>query len=202
MSTQLKRTATRRSTRATAIRRKDAAPRIATSCRRCSGDCRSWRCSRPANRWSPCRTSRAPSAFRARLRFAWRTRWRPPAISSDCPTRTRSGLAGRASRYRSSYLYSMDVVDVARPMLEMLRDRVGATANLGIRHGTVMLYVVRAHLRPSAHQLAGRTCGDTVSRARGFLRTRAAVRSLGQRVRTQCSMASISPRSRLQPHKA
>jgi DNA-binding IclR family transcriptional regulator len=47
------------------------------------------------------------------------------------------------------YLYSMDVVDVARPMLETLRDRIGATANLGIRHGTVMLYVVRA---PSDHR--------------------------------------------------
>lgn len=47
------------------------------------------------------------------------------------------------------YLYSLDVVDVARPMLEVLRDRLGATANLGIRHGTVMLYVLRA---PSEHR--------------------------------------------------
>ncbi len=42
------------------------------------------------------------------------------------------------------YLYSLDVVDIARPMLEVLRDRTGATATLGIRHSTVVFYVLSA----------------------------------------------------------
>ncbi len=48
------------------------------------------------------------------------------------------------------YLNSLDVVDVARPLLEQLRDKVGATAHLGIRHGTVMMYLLRA---ASQHEL-------------------------------------------------
>ena len=48
------------------------------------------------------------------------------------------------------YLNSLDVVDVARPLLEQLRDEVGATAHLGIRHGTAMMYLLRA---ASQHEL-------------------------------------------------
>jgi DNA-binding IclR family transcriptional regulator len=48
------------------------------------------------------------------------------------------------------YLNSLNVVDVARPLLEQLRDKLGATAHLAIRHGTVMMYLLRA---PSQHEL-------------------------------------------------
>jgi DNA-binding IclR family transcriptional regulator len=48
------------------------------------------------------------------------------------------------------YLNSLDVVDVARPLLEQLRDTLGATAHLAVRHGTAMLYLLRA---PSRHRL-------------------------------------------------
>jgi DNA-binding IclR family transcriptional regulator len=48
------------------------------------------------------------------------------------------------------YLNSLDVVDVARPLIEQLRDKLGATTHLAIRHGTVMLYLLRA---PSQHEL-------------------------------------------------
>jgi DNA-binding IclR family transcriptional regulator len=50
------------------------------------------------------------------------------------------------------YLNSLGMVDVARPLLEELRDKTGATTHLGIRHGTVMLYVLRALSR---HELVG-----------------------------------------------
>lgn len=42
------------------------------------------------------------------------------------------------------YLFSLDVVDIARPYLNELRDAVEATAHLGIRVGTDMYYVLRA----------------------------------------------------------
>jgi DNA-binding IclR family transcriptional regulator len=42
------------------------------------------------------------------------------------------------------YLYSLDVVEMARPELEGLRDRTRAAANLGIRDGVQTLYILRA----------------------------------------------------------
>jgi DNA-binding IclR family transcriptional regulator len=50
------------------------------------------------------------------------------------------------------YLHSLGMVDVARPLLEELRDKTGATTHLAIRHGTTMLYLLRA---PSRHELVG-----------------------------------------------
>lgn len=48
------------------------------------------------------------------------------------------------------YLGSLDLVEVARPILEDLRDRVDASAHLGVQDGTEIVYVLKA---PSRHRL-------------------------------------------------
>ena len=53
-------------------------------------------------------------------------------------------LGPRAIGAALEYLYSFDAADIARPLLERLRDATGATAQLGIRDRTSMLYIVRA----------------------------------------------------------
>jgi len=42
------------------------------------------------------------------------------------------------------YLYSLDVAEVARPHMDILREAVGAAIHLGIRVGTDMYYVMRS----------------------------------------------------------
>lgn len=48
------------------------------------------------------------------------------------------------------YLGSLDLVEVARPVLDQLRDRTDASAHLGVRDGTDVIYVLKA---PSQHRL-------------------------------------------------
>lgn len=48
------------------------------------------------------------------------------------------------------YLASLDVVDVARPELELLRDKTGASAHLAVREGSDILYLSRV---PTRHHL-------------------------------------------------
>lgn len=48
------------------------------------------------------------------------------------------------------YLGSLDLIEVARPVLEELRDRTDASAHLGVREGTSVIYVLKA---PSRHRL-------------------------------------------------
>ncbi|NMM06464.1 IclR family transcriptional regulator [Polaromonas sp.] len=48
------------------------------------------------------------------------------------------------------YLGSLDLVEVARPILEDLRDRADASAHLGIQDGREIVYVLKA---PSRHRL-------------------------------------------------
>lgn len=48
------------------------------------------------------------------------------------------------------YLGSLDLVEVARPILEDLRDRADASAHLGVQDGTEIVYVLKA---PSRHRL-------------------------------------------------
>ncbi len=48
------------------------------------------------------------------------------------------------------YLGSLDLVEVARPILEDLRDRVDASAHLGVQDGIEIVYVLKA---PSRHRL-------------------------------------------------
>lgn len=48
------------------------------------------------------------------------------------------------------YLGSLDLVEVARPVLEDLRDRVDASTHLGVQDGTEIVYVLKA---PSRHRL-------------------------------------------------
>jgi DNA-binding IclR family transcriptional regulator len=145
MSTQLKRTATRRSTRATAIRRKDAAsadrymvPALQRGLQILEMFATGEQVVAVPDITRALSISRA-TAFR--LAHTLET----TSYIERLPNSNAFRLGRQSLALSFEYLYSMDVVDVARPMLEMLRDRVGATANLGIRHGTVMLYVVRAH---------------------------------------------------------
>ena len=53
-------------------------------------------------------------------------------------------LGPRAVAAALEYLYSFDAADIARPLLERLRDSTGGTAQLAIRDRTSMLYIVRA----------------------------------------------------------
>ncbi len=48
------------------------------------------------------------------------------------------------------YLGSLDLVEVARPVLEDLRDRADASAHLGVQDGIEIVYVLKA---PSRHRL-------------------------------------------------
>lgn len=48
------------------------------------------------------------------------------------------------------YLGSLDLVEVARPILEDLRDRADASAHLAVQDGTEIVYVLKA---PSRHRL-------------------------------------------------
>lgn len=48
------------------------------------------------------------------------------------------------------YLGSLDLVEVARPILEDLRDRADASAHLGVQDATEIVYVLKA---PSRHRL-------------------------------------------------
>ncbi|RZJ21339.1 MAG: IclR family transcriptional regulator [Haliea sp.] len=48
------------------------------------------------------------------------------------------------------YLGSLDLVEVARPILEDLRDRTDASAHLGVQDGTELVYILKA---PSRHRL-------------------------------------------------
>lgn len=48
------------------------------------------------------------------------------------------------------YLGSLDLVEIARPVLEDLRDRTDASAHMGMRDGTEVVYVLKA---PSQHRL-------------------------------------------------
>ena len=48
------------------------------------------------------------------------------------------------------YLGSLDLVEVARPVLEDLRDRADASAHLGVQDGREIVYVLKA---PSRHRL-------------------------------------------------
>lgn len=48
------------------------------------------------------------------------------------------------------YLGSLDLVEVARPILEDLRDRADASAHLGVQDSTEIVYVLKA---PSRHRL-------------------------------------------------
>ena len=48
------------------------------------------------------------------------------------------------------YLGSLDLVEVARPILEDLRDRADASAHLGVQDNTEIVYVLKA---PSRHRL-------------------------------------------------
>ena len=65
-------------------------------------------------------------------------------------------LGPRAIGAALEYLYSFDAADIARPLLERLRDATSATAQLGIRDRTSMLYIVRA---VSADRQAGLSRG-------------------------------------------
>ncbi len=53
-------------------------------------------------------------------------------------------LGPRAVGAALEYLYSFDAAEIARPLRERLRDNTAATAQLGVRDRTSMLYVVRA----------------------------------------------------------
>lgn len=53
-------------------------------------------------------------------------------------------LGPRAIAAALEYLYSFDAAEIARPLLERLRDNTDATAQLGVRDRTTMLYIVRA----------------------------------------------------------
>lgn len=48
------------------------------------------------------------------------------------------------------YLGSLDLLEIARPILEDLRDRTDASAHLGVRDGTEVIYLLKA---PSRHRL-------------------------------------------------
>src|SRR5918912_2220120 len=48
------------------------------------------------------------------------------------------------------YLGSLDLIEVARPVLEELRDRTDASAHMGVRDGAEVVYVLKA---PSQHRL-------------------------------------------------
>jgi DNA-binding IclR family transcriptional regulator len=48
------------------------------------------------------------------------------------------------------YLGSLDLIEIARPVLEDLRDRTDASAHMGVRDGTEVVYVLKA---PSQHRL-------------------------------------------------
>src|SRR5205823_1547853 len=48
------------------------------------------------------------------------------------------------------YLGSLDLVDIARPILEDLRERTDASAHMGVRDGAEVVYVLAA---PSQHRL-------------------------------------------------
>lgn len=48
------------------------------------------------------------------------------------------------------YLGSLDLIDIARPILEDLRDRIDASTHLGVRDGLHVVYVQKA---PSRHRL-------------------------------------------------
>lgn len=48
------------------------------------------------------------------------------------------------------YLGSLDLIEIARPVLDDLRDRIDASAHMGIRDGVDVVYVLKA---PSRHRL-------------------------------------------------
>lgn len=48
------------------------------------------------------------------------------------------------------YLGSLDLIEVARPVVEDLRDRADASAHMGVRDGTEVVYLLKA---PSRHRL-------------------------------------------------
>lgn len=48
------------------------------------------------------------------------------------------------------YLASLDLIEIARPVLDDLRDRIDASAHMGLRDGTDVVYVLKA---PSRHRL-------------------------------------------------
>lgn len=48
------------------------------------------------------------------------------------------------------YLGSLELIEVARPVIEDLRDRADASAHMGVRDGTEVIYVLKA---PSKHRL-------------------------------------------------
>lgn len=48
------------------------------------------------------------------------------------------------------YLGSLDLVEIARPVIDDLRDRTDASSHLGVRDGTEVVYVLKA---PSRHRL-------------------------------------------------
>ena len=48
------------------------------------------------------------------------------------------------------YLASLDLIEIARPLVEDLRDRTDASAHVGVRDGTDAVYVLKA---PSRHRL-------------------------------------------------
>ena len=48
------------------------------------------------------------------------------------------------------YLGSLDLIEIARPILEDLRDRTDLSAHMGVRDGTEVVYVLKA---PSQHRL-------------------------------------------------
>lgn len=49
------------------------------------------------------------------------------------------------------YLHSQDFIETARPILEQLRDRIGASTHMGVLEGAEVLYLVRA---PSRQRLS------------------------------------------------
>ncbi len=51
------------------------------------------------------------------------------------------GLGARVLNIGFAYLASMDIIELARPALEMLRDRTNITAHLAIRDGEELLYL-------------------------------------------------------------
>ena len=53
-------------------------------------------------------------------------------------------LGPRALAAALEYLYSFDAADIARPILERVRDEIGATAQLAVRDGTNVIYIARA----------------------------------------------------------
>lgn len=55
------------------------------------------------------------------------------------------------------YLHSQDIIELARPILEDLRDRIGASTHMGVLDGTEVLYIVRApsHQRLSSNRYVG-----------------------------------------------